>query len=283
MEDTPRKQYPSDVTDEEWAFVAPYLNNFLLQRWINVEHSEYRNLMYVDSARFRGSKVSSANLADALARSPRRSVRALDEECDALAGCALMLGVLCSRGKLPPGEYVRFLNALCPVGLEEERWTEISARIPESQSVLEPFLRWLLEVIQHLMRQRTTREDTGVPGDLEWLLELPDLLIPGPQPESQGLQEGYAHLLRGLHQGVFGTFDRAAYLGDAVNVLKEFGPGFSATPSMAVDVLQRKRDLSSLPSDTPSLLRALIVVFLERDIDAFLSSDRVASLLSPAD
>jgi transposase len=25
MEDTPRKQYPSDVTDEEWAFVAPYL------------------------------------------------------------------------------------------------------------------------------------------------------------------------------------------------------------------------------------------------------------------
>jgi transposase len=25
MEETPRKQYPSDVTDEEWAFVAPYL------------------------------------------------------------------------------------------------------------------------------------------------------------------------------------------------------------------------------------------------------------------
>ena len=22
---TPRKPYPSDVTDEEWAFVAPYL------------------------------------------------------------------------------------------------------------------------------------------------------------------------------------------------------------------------------------------------------------------
>jgi transposase len=25
MEETPRKQYPSDVNDEEWAFVAPYL------------------------------------------------------------------------------------------------------------------------------------------------------------------------------------------------------------------------------------------------------------------
>jgi len=25
MENTPRKPYPSDVTDDEWAFVAPYL------------------------------------------------------------------------------------------------------------------------------------------------------------------------------------------------------------------------------------------------------------------
>ncbi len=25
METVPRKPYPSDVTDEEWAFVAPYL------------------------------------------------------------------------------------------------------------------------------------------------------------------------------------------------------------------------------------------------------------------
>ena len=25
MEDTPRKPYPADVTDDEWAFLAPYL------------------------------------------------------------------------------------------------------------------------------------------------------------------------------------------------------------------------------------------------------------------